>query len=438
MSLLAGITGHNVSAASARLEPEAENAYGENSLVKLSQCSEAMDAATSRLANLLNASATVDVVKVESPDARVLARVMVAEKLADMDMPSDAAVAATAGLESESADVGLEAFSTVKEYAIKAIEWIQAKWKELKKWVAKYFNKYFGDVERLKDQWTGILEKSKERQSGYTLEKNSKHEFEKGSDAFFLNDKIASPEELEKGVQLYRTIGEAIMTKVMDYQVVELDSADILNADGTGTISKTDFEGKVKVGNVVAELEKSLKSAIPANAPAKFAGLTGKFSGALLGRVGFYVGSKESDDLQEVIKSTKFGIADLADEQKVKTKANMELASAAKIEALADANIEMLDTIVNMKRNKSLDKAETQLDKASKALEKWKKNAPDSSEGADKRSAYREAVKVATEYFSLGRRLLITMPLEFCNQAKMVSTMHKDFANRSLAAHKKD
>lgn len=438
MTLLAGITGYNVSAAQVAMDPEAENAYGENNLVNLSKCSEALDIATSRLSNLLNTSATMDAIKVESKDARVLARVMMAEKLADMDMPADAAVAATAGLESETADVGLEAFSTVKEYAIKAIEWIQKKWKELKRFVAKYFNKYFGDVERLKGQWTSILEKSKERQSGYTLEKNAKHEFEKGADAFYLDDKMVTPEQMEKGIQTYRTIGEAIMSKVMDYQVVELDSADILNADGTGVVSKTDFEGKVKVGKVVGDLEKALKQSIPTGAPARFAGLTGKSSGELLGRVAFYVGYKDGDDLQESIKSTKFGIADLTDDQKVKTKANMELTSAAKIESIADANIEMLDTIINMKRNKSLDKAETQLDKASKALEKWKKNAPDSSEGAEKRTAYREAVKVATEYFSLGRRLLITMPLEYCNQAKMVSTMHKDFANRSLSAHKKD
>lgn len=439
MSLLHGITGQRISFAASVLDADADEAISNQDLSQLTTIGQALDFAGSRLSNLLTTSEAVDAIKPEGKSGLQMARFMVASALTDMDMPEDAATTATAGLEAEGADVGLEAFSTIKEYAIKAIEWIQKKWKEFKKFVMKYFNKFFGDVERLKKNWVSILETAKERQTGYTLEKNAKFEFEKGSDAFCESDNAIEGKLLAKAIANYTIIGNILINKVLTTDVVDLSEDDVLTNSGAEVISPEAFATKVKLFEALEALEPVIKDKNLTNAPAKFAGLTGGSSVSLLGRVALYGGVDDNaDGALEALKSIKLGFADLTADQKVKTKVTMQLAEAAIIESIADANIELLDVLINIKRGKSLEAIETKLDKASKALDKWKKSAPSSDETAEVRSAFRTAVKLATEYFAYSRRTLITLPLEYCNQAKMVSSMHKVYANKSLAALKKD
>lgn len=443
-TLLSGILGASFATASALGDTDVEASLGENNLTMLNNLGNALDEAGTRLAGLFDVSASIDAVaptgKMESSEGRNLSRVMLAQALTGFAMSDKDAVTATAGLESDEANVGNEAFSTVKEYAIKVIEWIQKKWKEFSAVVSKYFNKFFGDVEGLKKSWLSILETAKERQSGYTLEKNAKHEFEKGSDTFYKEEAMIEAKDLAKGVESYREIALAIVEKTMDYSVEDLSPEDLMNSEGTALISVSAFIAKVNGSNVTKGLESVLKKSTPSTAPAKFINGDDVCSDALLGRVRFYLSSASNSetDATAALKSYKFGFGNLTEQQKTKTKANMSLAEASVVEGIADANIELLDALINMKRNKSIDKAETKLDKASKALDKWKKSAPGSDEAQEKRSAYRESTKLATEYFSFCRRLLIAMPLEFCGQAKTISSLQKDFANKSLSAHTKD
>ncbi|AFI55296.1 hypothetical protein TSMG0013 [Halocynthia phage JM-2012] len=439
MSILAGITGVSHQAVAAVLSADAEGALAEQVQSKLQTIGQSLDTAGARLENLLDVSAAFDAVGVEDASTRKLARVMMAQALANMDMSEELAVSETAGIESEGSDVGLEAFSTIKEYAIKAIEWIQKKWKEFKTFVSKYFNKFFGDVERLKKSWMKILESAKEYQAGHSLEKNAKHEFEKGSDAFFKEDSVVAAGDLAEGVRQYLALAEIIKEKTLGYDVIELEPSALLT-DAGAMKSGVSFTNEMKLSAVVNQLEVIAKETVSNKAPVKFVKDGSKQSAAFLGRVRFYIckaGDKAYSGL-EGLKAFRFGFGDLTEDQKSKTKVKMDLATASTIEVIADANIELLDSLINIKRNKALDKAEAKIDKASKALDKWKKDAPDADESADKRTAYREGVKIVTEYFSVCRRLLITLPLEFCNQAKMISTMQKDFANKSLSAHSKD
>lgn len=443
MSLLSGILGTSAMGASVQGDADVEASLGEQNLSMMSNLNNALDEAGVRLSALFDTTAAIDAVanngKIDSSQGRSLARVMLAQALTGMAMSDDDAATATAGLESEDGDVGLEAFSTVKEYAIKVIEWIQKKWKEFSTLVTKYFNKFFGDVESLKKSWLKILETSKERQSGYTLEKSAKYEFEKGADTFYRDETIVDAKSLVSGTEDYTAIANAIVNKTMDYSVVDLSIEDLMNTEGTAVVTPAALTATVKLNDSLKGLESVIKKSTPGTAPTKYLGGNDVSSEALLGRVRFYLSSDASpEDSLVALKSVKFGIGNLTEQQKVKTKANMTLAVASIIEGIADANIELLDALINMKRNKSIDNAETKLDKASKALDKWKKAAPGSDESQEKRSAYRESTKIATEYFSFCRRLLIAMPLDFCAQAKTISSLQKDFANKSLVAHTKD
>lgn len=439
MSLINGMFGTGASAAAITLGADVADAVQAVESSKLRDHSHALDLATSRLANLLDVSAAIDAIGVESADARKMARYTLASALADMSMPADLATTETAGLESEGSEPGLEAFSTIKEYAIKAIEWLQKKWKEFKSFIAKYFNKYFGDVERLKKAWLKILEKSKEYQQGYSLEKNAKHEFEKGSEAFYLGDKMVTPEQMVEGIKQYRELTELLGTKVLDYEIKDLEPKDLLTEAGVMKTG-TSLTGAMGLVNLVNTFKNIAKTAINDKAPTKFQSDAGTKSDEFLGRVCFYVARAAESAFGSLdgLKAFRFGFGDLTEDQKPKGKANMDLASAGAIEKLADANIELLDSVINIQRGKQLDKNETKLDKASKSLDSWKKDAPAGDESTEVRTGYREGVKFATEYFSVCRRILVALPLEVCDQARYISSMQKDFGNKSLSAHKKD
>lgn len=443
MNLLSGITGFSRTI-SEDVNPEIESAFGETDLSSLNEVHTALAVAGSRISNLLDASETVDQIKPDSQAARQLGRVLVAQSLIDLDLPAEMAVEATAGLESESADVGLEAFSTIKDYVAKAIAWIQSKWLELKRFVAKYWNKYFGDVERLKKAWVGVQEKSASKRDGFTLEKNSKIEFGKGSDCFFTSGNSAvKASELATGATMFKTIAAGILETLQKYEVAEMDPDSVLAGDGKSMKSDQEVFALAGLGSVFKAFNTAIaKKPIPKDAPAKFAELNGDIAvctSALLGRKRLYIGSKNvADDAAAQMRSFRVGLGDLTEGQKAKDKVTMEALSLDDMDAICEANIELLDSLIELKRSKHLDKAQEKLDKATKALDKWKKKAPGEDEPMEARSAYRGAVKVATAYFDLARTTLVTMPLEFCTHARQVSLMQKVLCDKTLPSYKKD
>lgn len=436
MSLLTGITGIKSAASAVALDKDVASAFGAEALSGIERVNAQLETATGRLSSLLDTSAAIDAISPEDTKGRQLARFMVGQQLTDLDLSDEQAMNATAGLESESTDVGLEAWSSIKEFVVKIIEWVQKKWKELKRFVAKYFNKYFGDIERLQKAWTSVLEQAKDKQGDYTLEKNAKHEFEKGADYFYTTgNSVVEGKALATEAAKVQALAETVFKDIADVKVEELEASDILNADGTAVDfdagTPFTFKGLRKLTSVktVADTKYVRDNA------------TSTRSETLLGRTALHlvVAENPKADTLASLKAFRLGMGDVEADQKKKTKANMALVDASTVESIADANLELLEIIQGVKRAKGMEKQTDSLDKAEKALDKWKKDVPNrEDDGADKVAAYREAVKIATEYFSSARRTLISAPLEFCNYARTVSAMQKDFCTRSLKAHSKN
>ena len=444
MTLLSGILGSSSFQSNAAVT-EFDQAEGEQALAGIVNTSNAIDVAHDRLDRLIGAAETISALNPSSTDGIKMARIHLAEAMTACELDADEAIQATAALEDDGANVGLEAWTSVKDFVKSIIDWIKKQWAKLKKFVMKYWHKYFGDVERLKKSWVKVQTEAKAKSTGYTLEKNAKGDFDKSADWFFINDTMQDGDKLVDGLGHYKTFAENYPKVVADLEDVKAEEDDILNSEGLlqdafkSAPAYINSDSSVKIGLSALKFNKPTSGSSKSVAAIKYAQSA---SGPLLGRIEMVYCEQQSGtkDLEviDMIKSMKIYIGEVSKTQKKKPKASMKFVEASTIEDLAENHISLLDDTITLKRSKEIVKVEDNLDKLTKGLDKWKKAAPDKEEGAPKISAFKMAVRIAGEVHAAVRRFGITTPLEFCQQVRTLSGAHLEYAQRSLKAMKKD
>ena len=449
MTLLSGILGSSSFQSNAAVT-EFDQAEGEQALAGIVNTSNAIDVGSERLGALMSAAVNIMAVSPKSTDAIKMARIHLAEAMTACELSDSEAIQATAALEDDGVDVGLEAWSSVKTFVGKIIDWLKKQWAKLKAFVMKYWNKYFGDIERLKKAWVKVQAEAKTKGTGHTLTKGAKHNFESNAEYFHIGNTPLTPEDITAyagkakivdeidGLGVILSAAENVSKKIdTDLELrdnlaklTDQNSVDtVFTQLGSGMLGQ--LTGMSEIGmtaqNVPASLVGSKKD-VKLATPMVIAGYAGYVSHIEL----------STDNTPAFLKSVRVGFGVIDASYKKAKKANLALSDASAIEELADDNIDVCTALIGFIRGSDLKKATASMDKAIKDLEKIKGDVPDSKDGYNAVATYKTFIGILVEEVNIARSMIVNFPVDTMGYHRKVSAAHLDYAQRSLKAIKKD
>lgn len=400
----------------------------------------AIDEASSKIEELLSRALLTSSIDTDNKDLVKRDCLEMRNALSSLGMTPEATESLRFGFESakSSAELGNEAWQTIKKVVADAIKWVVEQLENAKNWIMKVFNKYFGAFESQKANWEKLSGKAEEAANeGKVLDGKEKFETKRAAEFYSKDNKVGSPTEFSKDIEKFSTdlrvrmLGKdkTVPGSTPDFKIPE--SKDIISGDAL--VDKATLIKLLPI-NWVAKSSKSRSTVRPEYLPegATMFGEVCEFTYAVAES-----DITDAESLLNAYKAIKSTILPANPKAKPKLEAKVEFATTSEVVAMATAYSDAMSLAMDIVRGNTMKVLTKSLDQASKDLNSWAKDAPDESATFAGKTAYRAGVSLVTAWLNLNRRLGIETVNANAKYMLSCSQAHYALATASIKAHSK-